>query len=73
MQIEVTKRSLRKALKRKRLSKKFGMLVDGGWLYLLLEANKLHEKIRLMHLRYWVRLRSLDSRHHILTLKGVDK
>jgi hypothetical protein len=72
MQIKVTKRSLRKALKRKRLPRKFGMLVDGGWLYLLLEANKLHEKIRLWELRYWVRLRSLDSRFTALTWR-VDK
>jgi hypothetical protein len=61
--ITVTKRSVRRLVKLKRLPRQFRMLVVGSWLYDLLEANRLHEKFHLWSLRYWVRLRSLDSRH----------
>jgi hypothetical protein len=59
---KVTKRSVRKQLELKRLPRRFRMLVDGGWLYHVLEANRLNEKIHLWGMRYWVRCRSLGSK-----------
>lgn len=66
MNIKVTKSSVRALVGLKRLPKKFGMLVIGAWLYDILKANNLWEKYRLWNPRYWVRVRSLDSKHFII-------
>lgn len=70
--LKISKSSVRSKVGLKRLPSKFRMLVDGGWLFLLLKANGLHEKFHLWNMRYWVRLRSLDTRHFAINWR-VDK
>jgi hypothetical protein len=70
--IKVTKDSVRALVNLKRLPRRFRMLVIGSWLYDVLKANGLHEKIRLWHQTYWVVCRSLDARHLTLTWR-IDK
>ena len=70
--IKISKDSVRPLVGLERLPRRFRMLVDGGWLYHLLEANKLHEKFRLWNQRYWVVCRSLDSKRLAINWR-VDK
>jgi hypothetical protein len=69
MAIKVTKESVRALVGLKRLPSTFRMYVIGAWLYDVLKANGLHEKYRLWNPCYWVRFRSLDTRHLALTWK----
>ena len=61
------KQTVRDLTKRKHLPSHFRMFVAGCWLYDVLKANGLHEKIHLWEMSYWVRCRSLDSKRLIIT------
>ena len=64
--IKVTKDSVRKLVQLKRLPARFRMFVASVWLYDILKANGLHEKIQLWNQRYWVVCKSLSP-----TLMGI--
>lgn len=70
--MKVTKSSVRKLVGLKRLPKKFRMLVAGCWLYDVLKANDLHEKIHLWEMRYWVTCHSLNNKSLIINWR-TDK
>ena len=70
MRITVSKRSVRRLVHLKRLPRYFRMLVAGCWLYDVLKANRLHERIHLWEMRYWVRCSSLDSRLMTISWKA---
>jgi hypothetical protein len=70
MRIVVTKRSVRRLVHLKRLPSRFRMFVAGCWLYEVLRANRLHKKIHLWDLTYWVRCSSLDTRQVTLVWDG---
>jgi len=72
MVVTVTKDSVRELVGKRRLPRKFRMFVIGAWLYDVLKANGLHEKIRLWNQTYWVVCRSLDARHLAINWR-VDK
>jgi hypothetical protein len=72
MNIKITKDSLRTLTGLKRLPKRFRMFVAGSWLYDVLKANGLHEKIHLWNQTYWVTCRSLNAKLSLISWR-VDK
>jgi hypothetical protein len=60
MNITVRKGSVRRLIRLKRLPHRFRMYVSGSWLYDVLKANRLHEKVHLWNRLYWVRCLSLN-------------
>ena len=57
--IKVSKSSVRKLIRLKRLPKRFRMFVPGCWLMDIFKANKID--IPLWQQTYWVICRSLDN------------
>jgi len=69
MKVTVRKSSVRRLTRLKRLPRRFRMFVAGCWLYDVLKANRLHNKVLLGDLNYWLVCNSLDARH--LTIKWI--
>ena len=64
--ITITKESVRKLTRSKRLPKKFRMFVPGCWLLDVLKENSL-ENIRLWNQTYWVSCRSMTPKQLAIT------
>ena len=72
MKAIISKQSLRKLTKRRRLPVSFQMFLVGGWLLELLQANSLDKKFRLWHMSYWARARELNRTQMTLTWRPID-
>ena len=59
--ITVSKQSVRTLTQRERLPKKFQMYVGGSFLFDVLEANGLSEKIHLWNQVYWITCKSVNN------------
>lgn len=66
MKVIVRKSSVRRLVRLKRLPTRFRMFVAGSWLYDVLKANRLHNKVHLWDQTYWVRCLSLDAKHLVI-------